>query len=154
MPAAASDAAMAQPTPPQPTTSARAGGVETFALDAAHEPGAIEHVAQQAVVGPAQYGVTGSRNLRRRGDLIHQTHGGHLVRHGGQRPANVRELEEIGEDVRKIFNLDPYRHHDRIHAGLLERRVVNHRRLERLGGIADVGDEVVVLRITGCLRFG
>ena len=60
-PAAASEAAIAEPTPPLPDTSTRAPLQRpALALHAAHEAGAVELVAQQRAVGALEDRVAGA----------------------------------------------------------------------------------------------
>jgi hypothetical protein len=62
--AAAKDAAMAEPTPLQPTTSASRRRVAGSALHAANETRAVEHVAQQTAIVSPQDGVAGTGDSR------------------------------------------------------------------------------------------
>ncbi len=120
---------------------ARAGELEALALHAADESRAVEHVAHEAAIGPAQDGVARSGDARGGGDLVHQFHRRDLVRHRDECPAEIRELEQTREHLRIVLGLDAHRHHHGIDALLLEIRVVDHRRLEGVGRVADVRDE-------------
>ncbi len=53
-----------------------------------------------------------------------------------------------------VFGLDAHRHDHRVDPGLLEVRVVDHRRLEGFGWIAQVSDEGSGAADHGSLPFG
>jgi hypothetical protein len=67
--------------------------------------------------------------------------GRHLVRHRDERAADVAEAEEQLQELRILLGLHAHRDHDRVDARLLEVRVVDHRRLERLGRVAEMRDQ-------------
>ena len=140
-PAAASDAAMAEPTPPLPTTSALAPAVAALALQAAHESGAVEHVAEQRAVGraaialhePAIFtvGVTSSSRptVVTLCGIVTSAPRMLVSRNSGAQEAGiVSAFTPMGTTTASM-------------PGLLEVGVVDHRRLERLGGIAEMGDQ-------------
>ena len=64
---------MAEPTPPQPTTSGTcASDPLALALHAAGEAGTVEHVPDQRSVRPTQDRVAGARDFCGRCHLVHQ----------------------------------------------------------------------------------
>ena len=74
-------------------------GVETLARHAPDEPGAVELVAEQRPVLAQQHGVGGTGHLGGRRQLVDQLGGRHLVRHGDQGAADVRQLEQQREEL-------------------------------------------------------
>ena len=90
-PALASEAAIAEPTPPQTTTSAlapRHGAA--LGQESAHKAFAVEHVAHQpAAFAQAHHIAESAANLDRGACLIEQRHGRHLVGHGDERALDV-----------------------------------------------------------------
>ena len=119
----------------------RASELATLAQHAAHEAFAIEHVADEPAVGRAAHRVAGAGDLHRRRHLVEQAHRGDLVRHGDQGAGDVAEREHRSEKYREVLRLATHGYDHRIHAGLFEPGVVDHRRLEAVRGKADVGDE-------------
>ena len=141
-PSPAIDAAMAQPTPPVPTTrTGRARELEFLALQAAREARAVEHVAEQRAVGTTQNGVAGAGDLDGGRHLVEQRDGRDLVRHRHQRAADVGQPEQRFQHRRIVGGLDAHRHDDGVDAGLLELRVVDERRLEGFGRVSHVRNQ-------------
>ncbi|MCY1535460.1 hypothetical protein D9M68_708670 [compost metagenome] len=119
----------------------RALQLQPLALHAAHEAGAVEHVAHQASVGQSLHGIAGARHLHGGRDHVHQVDRHHLVGHGDERAPDVGELERGPQERGVVRRLATHGHHHRVDALPLEERVVDHRRLEGVGRVADVGDD-------------
>ena len=117
------------------------GQLQALALHAAHEALAVEQVAFERAVDRAPHCVAGAGHVHRRGDAVEQAHGGHLVRHGDERAADVGEREHRAQEGGVVRRLAAHGHHARVDADVVEVRVVDHRRLEGVRGVADVGDE-------------
>jgi hypothetical protein len=63
------------------------------------------------------------------------------VGHGDERAANVGEAEDRFQEIPVIPSLDAHRHDDSVDARLLEIGVVDQRRFECLGWVADMCDQ-------------
>jgi hypothetical protein len=118
-----------------------ASKLAAFACDTAHKTFAIEHVADERAAGAEANGIARTCDFRDRAGVVEQPDGRHLVRHGDQRAVDVRELEYETQEVGVGIRLAAHRHHNRVDAVLLEIRIVDHRRLEALGRVAEMGDE-------------
>jgi hypothetical protein len=135
-----------------PDTSTRVPAFAALAFNAANEARAVELVAEQCAVGAQQDRVARASDASGGCDLVHQPDRRYLVRHRNQRTTNVRELEYRLQGGWVVLGLHAHRHHDRVNAVLLEPGVVDQRRLETLGRIAEVGDEGGLATDHGCLR--
>ena len=69
-----------------------------MAAQTAHESFTVKEVGHQTPVGLAANRIGRTGDPSRRPHLIHQIQGGHLVRHGDQRSADIRQLEEGGQE--------------------------------------------------------
>ena len=140
MSAAASEAAMAEPTPPLPTRARARRRAPSFALHRAQNP---HHrtFTEQCAVGTTKHGVARSGYFHGRGHLIEKPDRRDLVRHCDQRAMNVGQTEHGLEDIRVVLGLDTKRHHDGINAMFLEIRIVDHRRFEGRRRVAEMRDQ-------------
>ena len=141
-PLAASAAAIAEPTPPVPTTRQRVPAqAHTLALGAANKARAVEEITEQRSVGPAQDRIAGTGDAHGGGALLHEADGRHLVRHGHERAADIGELE-YGFQRRRIVGAAHTHGHDHgVDAGAVEIGVVDHRRLDRCNGVAEMRNQ-------------
>ena len=99
---------MADPTPPEPMTSALALiQVASLAAYAADEALAVEHVGEQRSVLPFQQGIGRAGNSRRRAHFVRELDGGLLVRHRHQRATDVGDFEQLSEEGRIVGTLIP-----------------------------------------------
>ncbi len=119
----------------------RADQVASLVANAADETLAVEHVGEKRSVLPLQQGIGRAGNSRRRAHLVRELDRGLLVGHRHQRATDVGHFEQLSEEGRIVGTLNPHRHYHRVDAGLLEKGVVDHRRLERLGRVTEMGDQ-------------
>ena len=120
-----------------------AGALEPAALaqHAAHEALAVEHVADEPALGVEADGVARAGHLGGLRHLVEEADGGDLVRHGDEGAVDVGEAEEEGEEGGVVLGGDAHGDHDGVDAVLGEIGVVDHRRAEGFGRVAEVGDE-------------
>jgi hypothetical protein len=119
----------------------RAVELEILALQAAGEPGAVEHVAEQRAVLAEQNRVARSGDLHGGRAFVEQRDGGHLVRHRHQRAADVAQAKQRPQERRVVLGLDAHRHDDGVDAGLIEIRVVDEWSLECFGRKPEVRNQ-------------
>jgi hypothetical protein len=86
-------------------------------------------------------GVAGTSHLRGGRHFVQQADRDHLVWHGDERAADVGQREDALEEDRVVGRLATHGHHDGVHAHVFKVGVVDHRRLEAVRRVADVGDE-------------
>jgi len=110
--------------------AARAVERPSLALDAANEPGAVEHVAEKRSVAALDDRVARSGDTNGRRHLVEHRDRRYLMRHRDERAADVREPEQRAKQRGVVLRAHAHRHDDGIDARLLEVRVVDHRRLE------------------------
>ncbi len=121
--------------------AARTGKPHSLPGEPAREARPVEHVGENGTIGTLEQRVGGPGDLDGRRHLVGESHRRDLVRHRDQRAADVREPEDRLQESGVVVGTAAHRHDDGVDPLDVEPRVVDERRLERFGRIADVRNE-------------
>ena len=113
-----------------------------LAQQPAHKTRSVKLVTQPGAIGPQQQRVAGPGNAGGGRDFIGQRQGGDLVRHGHQGALEVGHTRKRRQRASVVAGLHAHGHHHGVNPPLFKPGVVDHRRLERLRGVAQMGNQL------------